>query len=288
VHDGLSLTLRQCRHPVIERLMARESFIPNDVKFDPAERLLLVTGPNMAGKSTILRQIGLCVILAQMGSFVPADAAEIGVVDRLFTRVGASDNLARGQSTFMVEMSETSAILHNATRRSLVLLDEIGRGTSTYDGVAIAWAVSEHLHDQVGCRTMFATHYHELMQLPEKLAHARNLNVAVRESGDQVVFLHRLEAGGTDRSYGVHVAQLAGLPQAVVRRAREVLKTLEGDHRVVPGTPPAEDPAQLGFFIEGNRPHPVMEELKTLDVDRMTPIEALNLLAELKRRSGDG
>ncbi|HWA56392.1 MAG TPA: DNA mismatch repair protein MutS [Gemmatimonadales bacterium] len=288
VHDGLSLTLRQCRHPVIERLMPRESFIPNDVKFDPAERLLLVTGPNMAGKSTILRQIGLCVILAQMGSYVPADAAEIGVVDRLFTRVGASDNLARGQSTFMVEMSETSAILHNATKRSLVLLDEIGRGTSTYDGVAIAWAVSEHLHDKVGCRTMFATHYHELMQLPEKLAHARNLNVAVRESGDQVVFLHRLEAGGTDRSYGVHVAQLAGLPQAVVKRAREVLKTLEGDHRVVPGIPPVEDPAQLGFFGEPARPHPVMEELKALDVDRMTPIEALNLLAELKRRSDDG
>jgi len=288
VHDGLSLTLRQCRHPVIERLMPRESFIPNDVRFDPAERLLLVTGPNMAGKSTILRQIGLSVILAQLGSFVPADAAEIGVVDRLFTRVGASDNLARGQSTFMVEMSETSAILHNATRRSLVLLDEIGRGTSTYDGVAIAWAVSEHLHDQVGCRTMFATHYHELMQLPEKLAHARNLNVAVRETGDQVVFLHRLEAGGTDRSYGVHVAQLAGLPQAVVHRAREVLQTLEGNHRVVPGVPPSEDPTQLAFFAESARPHPVMEELKTIDVDRMTPMEALNLLAELKRRSGEG
>ncbi len=196
VHDGATLTLRQCRHPVIERLMPRESFIPNDAKFDPAERVLLVTGPNMAGKSTILRQIGLCVILAQLGSFVPAEAAEIGVVDRLFTRVGASDNLARGQSTFMVEMSETSAILHNATKRSLVLLDEIGRGTSTFDGVAIAWAVTEFLHDRIGCRTMFATHYHELMQLPERLAHARNLNVAVRETGDQVVFLHRLEAGG--------------------------------------------------------------------------------------------
>ncbi len=284
VHDGLSLTLRQCRHPVIERLMPRESFIPNDAKFDPAERLLLVTGPNMAGKSTILRQIGLCVILAQMGSYVPAEAAEIGVVDRLFTRVGASDNLARGQSTFMVEMSETSAILHNATARSLVLLDEIGRGTSTYDGVAIAWAVSEHLHDQVGCRTMFATHYHELMQLPEELAHARNLNVAVRETGDQVVFLHRLEAGGTDRSYGIHVAQLAGLPDAVVRRARAVLRKLEGEHRMVPGTPAPEDPSQLGLFGE-IRPHPVMEELKSLDLDRMTPLEALTRLAELKRRS---
>jgi DNA mismatch repair protein MutS len=285
VHDGFSLTLRQCRHPVIERLMPRESFIPNDVKFDPAERVLLVTGPNMAGKSTILRQIGLCVILAQMGSFVPADAAEVGVADRLFTRVGASDNLARGQSTFMVEMSETSAILHNATKRSLVLLDEIGRGTSTYDGVAIAWAVTEYLHDRVGCRTMFATHYHELMQLPEELAHARNLNVAVRESGDQVIFLHRLEAGGTDRSYGIHVAQLAGLPAGVVRRAREVLKTLEGNHRVASGTPAPEDPSQLGFFPDAGRPHPLMEELKTLDVNRMTPMEALNLLADLKRRS---
>jgi DNA mismatch repair protein MutS len=285
VHDGYSLTLRQCRHPVIERLMPRESFIPNDVKFDPAERLLLVTGPNMAGKSTILRQIGLAVILAQMGSFVPAEAAEIGVADRLFTRVGASDNLARGQSTFMVEMSETSAILHNATRRSLVLLDEIGRGTSTYDGVAIAWAVSEHLHDTVGCRTMFATHYHELMQLPEKLAHARNFNVAVREAGEQVVFLHRLEAGGTDRSYGIHVAQLAGLPAEVVQRAREVLGTLEGDHRMVPGAPAAQDPSQLALFA-GALPHPVVEELKGLDLNRMTPIEALNRLAELKRRSG--
>jgi DNA mismatch repair protein MutS len=285
VHDGLTLTLRQSRHPVIERLMPREAFIPNDTCFDPAERVLLVTGPNMAGKSTILRQIGLCVILAQMGSFVPAEAAEIGVVDRLFTRVGASDNLARGQSTFMVEMSETSAILHNATTRSLVLLDEIGRGTSTYDGVAIAWAVTEHLHDTIGCRTMFATHYHELMQLPEQLAHARNLNVAVREAGDQVVFLHRLEPGGTDRSYGIHVAQLAGLPSEVVRRAREVLGTLEGDHRVVPGTPVPEDPTQLALF-GAQLPHPIVEELKGLDLDRLTPIEALNRLADLKRRSG--
>ncbi|MBK8003827.1 MAG: DNA mismatch repair protein MutS [Gemmatimonadetes bacterium] len=288
VHEGRSLTLRQCRHPVIERLMAREAFIPNDVRFDPAERVLLVTGPNMAGKSTILRQIGLCVILAQLGSFVPAEAAEIGVVDRLFTRVGASDNLARGQSTFMVEMSETSAILHNASAQSLVLLDEIGRGTSTYDGVAIAWAVTEHLHDAVGCRTMFATHYHELMQLPEALQHARNLNVAVRESGDSVVFLHRLEAGGTDRSYGIHVAQLAGLPKAVVRRAKEVLKTLEGEHRMVPGTPPGDDdPSQLALFGEA-RPHPVVEALKGLDLDRLTPLEALNRLAELKRQTSDG
>jgi DNA mismatch repair protein MutS len=285
INDGFDLTLRESRHPVIERLMARESFIPNDVHFTDAERVLLVTGPNMAGKSTILRQIGLCVVLAQLGSFVPAAEASIGVIDRLFTRVGASDNLARGQSTFMVEMSETSAILHNATARSLVLLDEIGRGTSTYDGVAIAWAVTEHLHDQVGSKTMFATHYHELMQLPERLQHARNYNVAVRETGDTVVFLHRLEAGGTDRSYGIHVAQLAGLPGQVVRRAREVLGTLEGEHRMVPGAPAAaDDPGQLALFGDASE-HPVVGALRDLDLNSLTPIDALNRLAELQRRA---
>ena len=288
VHDGFDLVLRECRHPVIERMMPRESFIPNDARLTAAERVALVTGPNMAGKSTILRQIGLCVVLAQMGAFVPAAAASVGVVDRLFTRVGASDNLARGQSTFMVEMSETSAILHNASARSLVLLDEIGRGTSTYDGVAIAWAVTEHLHDRVGCKTMFATHYHELMQLPERLQHARNYNVAVRETGDTVIFLHRLEPGGTDRSYGIHVAQLAGLPDGVVRRAREILGTLEGEHRVVPGPPEApRDPGQLALFSESATPDPMVEELRLIDVNALTPIEALNRLADLKRRAED-
>jgi DNA mismatch repair protein MutS len=287
VHDGFDLVLRDCRHPVIERMMPRESFIPNDARFTEAERVALVTGPNMAGKSTILRQIGLCVVLAQMGAFVPAAAASVGTVDRLFTRVGASDNLARGQSTFMVEMSETSAILHNAGSRSLVLLDEIGRGTSTYDGVAIAWAVTEHLHDRVGCKTMFATHYHELMQLPERLQHARNYNVAVRETGETVVFLHRLEPGGTDRSYGIHVAQLAGLPDGVVRRAREILATLEGDHRVVPGAPPGapRDPGQLALFTDAPPPDPMVEELRLIDVNALTPLEALNRLAELQRRA---
>jgi DNA mismatch repair protein MutS len=291
VTAGFELALRQSRHPVIERLVGRERFIPNDVRFANAERVLLVTGPNMAGKSTILRQIGVVVVLAQMGSFVPAEAAEIGAVDRLFTRVGASDDLARGQSTFMVEMSETSAILHDATAQSLVLLDEIGRGTSTYDGVAIAWAVTEHLHDRVGCKTMFATHYHELMQLPERLQHARNLNVAVRERGDAVVFLHRLEPGGTDRSYGIHVAQLAGLPSSVVRRAREVLGTLEGDHRVVPGTPPPpRDPGQFGLFASPPAPplpHPVVDEIRGLDLDGMTPREAFSRLADLQRRAAE-
>jgi DNA mismatch repair protein MutS len=285
VDDGLLLELDASRHPVVERLMPREQFIPNDVRFEPAARVLLVTGPNMAGKSTILRQIGLAVVLAQLGSFVPAARARIGVVDRLFTRVGASDNIARGQSTFMVEMSETSAILHGASERSLVLLDEIGRGTSTYDGVAIAWAVAEHLHDRVGCRTMFATHYHELMQLPERLAHARNLNVAVREAGGKVVFLHRLEPGGTDRSYGIHVAELAGLPTAVVARAQAILGTLEGAHRVAPGAPaPAADPAQLGLPLEVP-PHPALEALRAVDVNSLTPLEALNRLADLVRRA---
>jgi DNA mismatch repair protein MutS len=287
VHDGFDLVLRECRHPVIERMMPRESFIPNDARFTEAERVALVTGPNMAGKSTILRQIGLCVVLTQMGAFVPAAAASVGTVDRLFTRVGASDNLARGQSTFMVEMSETSAILHNAGPRSLVLLDEIGRGTSTYDGVAIAWAVTEHLHDRVGCKTMFATHYHELMQLPERLQHARNYNVAVRETGETVVFLHRLEPGGTDRSYGIHVAQLAGLPDGVVRRAREILGTLEGDHRVVPGEPPGtpRDPGQLALFADPPPPDPMVEELRLMDLNALTPLEALNRLADLQRRA---
>jgi DNA mismatch repair protein MutS len=289
VTDAFALTLRESRHPVLERMMARESFIPNDARFTEAERVALVTGPNMAGKSTILRQIGLCVVLAQMGSFVPAAEASIGAVDRLFTRVGASDNLAQGQSTFMVEMSETSAILHNATSRSLVLLDEIGRGTSTYDGVAIAWAVTEHLHDRVGCKTMFATHYHELMQLPERLQHARNYNVAVREAGDTVVFLHRLEPGGTDRSYGIHVGQLAGLPSQVVARARDILATLEGEHRMVPGPPPSvsRDPGQLPLFDDPHEPDPMVEELKSLDVDTLTPLEALNRLADFKRRAGE-
>jgi DNA mismatch repair protein MutS len=300
LHEGMELVLVASRHPVIERMMPRERFVPNDARFDDAERVLLVTGPNMAGKSTILRQIGLCVLLAQVGAFVPAERARIGVVDRLFTRVGASDNLARGQSTFMVEMSETSAILHNATARSLVLLDEIGRGTSTYDGVAIAWAVTEHLHDRVGCRTMFATHYHELMQLPEKLAHARNCNVAVRETASGIVFMHRLEYGGTDRSYGIHVAELAGLPTTVVSRAKEVLGTLETEHRMVPGAPPKDpDPLQPTLFDSAPhpgkgvatesrhpKPDPVSERLRSLDPNSMTPLEALQELARLKGEAG--
>ncbi|OLD05673.1 MAG: DNA mismatch repair protein MutS [Gemmatimonadetes bacterium 13_1_40CM_3_69_22] len=277
------LDLEASRHPVVERMMARETFIPNDVRLDEGGRVILLTGPNMAGKSTLLRQVGLCVLLAQAGSFVPARRAVIGAVDRLFTRVGASDNLVRGQSTFMVEMSETSAILHGATSRSLVLLDEIGRGTSTYDGVAIAWAVTEHLHNVIGCKTVFATHYHELTQLTEELAHARNFNVVVREAGDEIVFLHRLEPGGADRSYGIHVGRLAGLPAAVVERAWQVLKLLEAGHHVAHQPPPtAPDAQQLGLFAPGT--HPLLAELDRLDVNALSPLEALNRLAAWKKQ----
>jgi DNA mismatch repair protein MutS len=287
VRADFTLQLEGSRHPVVERMMAREAFIPNDVVLDEAGRVMLLTGPNMAGKSTLLRQVGLCVVLAQIGSFVPCRRATIGVVDRLFTRVGASDNLVRGQSTFMVEMSETSAILHAATSRSLVLLDEIGRGTSTYDGVAIAWAVTECLHNRIGCKTIFATHYHELTQLTEELEHARNVNVAVREVGEEIVFLHRLEPGGADRSYGIHVGRLAGLPAPVVTRAWEVLALLEAGHHVAKQRPPSPpDAAQLGLFA-APAPDPLLLELDGLDVNTLSPLDALNRLADWKKRRAD-
>jgi DNA mismatch repair protein MutS len=275
-------------------MMPRDRFIPNDVTLTDAARLIILTGPNMAGKSTILRQVGLIQLMAQVGCFVPASRARLGIVDRLFTRVGASDNLVRGQSTFMVEMAETSAILHTATRRSLVLLDEIGRGTSTYDGVSIAWAVSEHLHDQVGCKTVFATHYHELTQLADELHALRNWNVAVREVGDQVLFLHRLQPGGADRSYGIEVGRLAGLPPAVIARARDVLRSLEGEQlaaaleaggkRVRVPAEPA--PAQLTLFTL--EPHPVVLTLREIDPNGLTPMDALRLVDELARRAREG
>ena len=258
LHDGFALEIDGGRHPVVERMMAREKFIPNDLVLTEGARLMVLTGPNMAGKSTILRQIGLIQLMAQVGAFVPARSAMVPVVDRLFTRVGASDNLVRGQSTFMVEMHETSAILHTATARSLVLLDEIGRGTSTYDGVSIAWSVSEHLHDAIGCKTVFATHYHELTQLAAELPAVRNFTVAVREVGDQVLFLHTLIPGAADRSYGIEVGRLAGLPQPVITRAKSVLALLEGDGAQMAarltedgrGGPRRAPSPQLGFFGE--------------------------------------
>ena len=284
IADDSALDLIQCRHPIVEQVLPRGKFIPNDIHLDEASRVILLTGPNMAGKSTILRQVGLIVSMAQMGSYVPAGRARVGVVDRIFTRVGASDNLAQGQSTFMVEMSETSAILHGATARSLVLLDEIGRGTSTYDGVAIAWAVTEHLHDCIGCKTIFATHYHELTQLTEELEHARNYNVAVKETGDAIIFLHKLLPGSTDRSYGIHVAKLAGLPLSVVTKSREILQLLESQHHVANQKPPAPpDEAQITLFNDASQ---LVEDLRKLDPENMTPVEALNRLAELKRQLG--
>jgi len=282
--DDFTLEITAGRHPVVERMMAREKFIPNDVSLTEDARMIILTGPNMAGKSTVLRQVGLIVLMAQVGSFVPATRARIGVVDRLFTRVGASDNLVRGQSTFMVEMSETSAILHTATRRSLVLLDEIGRGTSTYDGISIAWSVSEHLHDTVGCKTIFATHYHELTQLADNLVAVRNYNVQVREVGDQVLFLHRLQPGGADRSYGIEVGRLAGLPPAVIKRATELLRLLEAE-QIVPRSgraarvPTEASEGQLALF--GLMPHPVVQQLKNVEPNAMTPIQALEMLARL-------
>jgi len=292
--DTFDLEITAGRHPVVERMMPREKFIPNDISLTEDARMIILTGPNMAGKSTILRQAGLIVLMAQIGSFVPATRARIGVVDRLFTRVGASDNLVRGQSTFMMEMSETSAILHTATRRSLVLLDEIGRGTSTYDGISIAWSVSEHLHEVVGCKTIFATHYHELTQLADALVAVRNYNVEVREVGDQILFLHRLKPGGADRSYGIEVGRLAGLPPAVLDRAKELLRFLEAE-QIVPRTAHAS-PAlrnamsdQLPLF--GLMPHPVVDKLRKVEPNTMTPIQALEMLAllvdEVKREKGE-
>jgi DNA mismatch repair protein MutS len=290
--DGFDLEIESGRHPVVERMMPREKFIPNDLRLTETARLMILTGPNMAGKSTILRQTGLIVLMAQAGSFVPAARARIGVVDRLYTRVGASDNLVRGQSTFMVEMSETSAILHTATRRSLVLLDEIGRGTSTYDGVSIAWAVSEHLHDQIGCKTVFATHYHELTQITDELVAACNYYVEVRESGGRVLFLHRLVPGGADRSYGIEVGRLAGLPEPILQRARALLRLFESESIVSGlgatsgGGSESKASEQLGLF--GGLPHPAVDELRRTDPNSMTPLEALALVDRLVTLSRQG
>jgi DNA mismatch repair protein MutS len=295
VHTGFELEIEQGRHPVVETMMPREEFIPNDVTLGEDGFIVILTGPNMAGKSTVLRQVGLIQLLAQMGSFVPADRARLPVVDRLFTRVGASDNLARGESTFMVEMHETAAILHGATDRSLVLLDEIGRGTSTYDGVSIAWAVTEHLHEEVGAKTIFATHYHELTQLGDLLPGVMNRNVAVREVGEDIVFLRRLEEGGADRSYGIQVARLAGVPREVIERAGELLVELEGTHsgggeglgRHGAHRPKSEAPPdQFSLFTVE---HPLVAKLRNLGVEEMTPLEALNLLNRLRAEArGEG
>ncbi|HFE53844.1 MAG TPA: DNA mismatch repair protein MutS, partial [Bacteroidetes bacterium] len=297
IDDSDEIVIQDGRHPVVERLLpAGEQFVPNDTRLNNRDnQILIITGPNMAGKSTYLRQVALIVLMAQMGSFVPARKARIGTVDKIFTRVGASDNLAGGESTFLMEMNETANILNNATPRSLIVLDEIGRGTSTFDGLSIAWAVVEYLHNtsRVAAKTLFATHYHELTELARVLPRVKNYNVLVKEWGDHVVFLRKIEEGAADRSYGIQVARLAGLPEAVIERAKEVLENLEAEE-LAPGAVPrlalrkkvrrsGRKPVvavQLDLFEEQDRK--LRKALMELDVNNLTPLQALVKLAELR------
>ncbi len=297
-HTGLDMEITAGRHPVVEAMQSAADFIPNDLHMGDEARLLIITGPNMAGKSTVLRQAAIICILAQMGSFVPARTARIGLADRIFSRVGASDNLARGQSTFMVEMTETARILRQAGKRSLIILDEIGRGTSTFDGLSLAWAVAEDLASRAGgVRTLFATHYHELTALEAQLPGVRNFNVAVKEWGGDIVFLRRMVPGPSDRSYGVEVARLAGVPQSVVQRAKEVLAELEQSRE---GTKKFTPPATVGTMLPGLEPEPVthtpgtpepadllLQELAAADPDRLTPLQALSLIQRWRQEYGN-
>jgi DNA mismatch repair protein MutS len=287
-----TLKISAGRHPVVEHMAwdgGLEPFVPNDTYLSDDESVLIITGPNMSGKSTYLRQTALIVLMAQIGSFVPAGEAHIGIVDRIFTRIGAEDIIHAGQSTFMVEMVETANILHHATPRSLLILDEVGRGTSTYDGLSIAWAVVEYIHNhpKLRSRTLFATHYHELTELARLLPHVRNYNVAVAEQGDQVVFLHKIVPGGADRSYGIHVAQLAGLPRPVINRAQEILIELEREGARGPGLPKPGHPVVQQLSLFPSEPHPVVQALNRLDVDSLTPLEAISKLYELQREVRD-
>jgi DNA mismatch repair protein MutS len=298
ISDGDVIQISEGRHPVIERLSGGEKFIPNDSLIDSgSNKILIITGPNMAGKSTYMRQVALVVLMAQVGSFIPAIEAKVGIVDRIFTRIGASDIITKGQSTFMVEMIETANILNNATDKSLILLDEVGRGTSTFDGISIAWAVVEYIAKELKARTLFATHYHELTELSIILEGIKNLNVAVKEWGDEIIFLRRIEEGGADKSYGIQVARLAGLPGETITRAKEILSNLEKSELNELGAPKlaykSDDessrsprPGQLDLFT--TQADPVMKELLGLDVLSMTPIEALNKLFEMKKKLSDG
>jgi DNA mismatch repair protein MutS len=281
------IVIKDGRHPVVEQTVKEIPFVPNDIHLDEKQRILIITGPNMAGKSTIIRQVALIVLMAQIGSFVPAKEAKIGVVDRIFTRVGASDALPEGRSTFMVEMEETARILHQVTPRSLVILDEIGRGTSTFDGMSIAWAVVEYLHDiyEKGVKTLFATHYHELTELSQIKPRVRNYNIAVREWQGEIIFLHKLLPGGANRSYGIEVAKLAGLPKEVIDRAKEILTTLENNEtqRISEQRHKVKH-CQMSLFEPD--PQKVIKKLQSIDINRTTPLEALNLLYKLKRMLG--
>jgi DNA mismatch repair protein MutS len=284
------LRLQSARHPVLDQTLPAGTFVPNDVELGPTEgRFHLITGPNMGGKSVFLRQTALLTLLAQMGSYVPARVATIGLTDRIFTRVGASDDLGRSQSTFMVEMAEAANILNNATAASLVILDEIGRGTSTYDGVSLAWGITEYLHDTVRCRTLFATHYHELAELDSRLAGLRNYQARVQETNEGIVFLHRIAPGSADKSYGIHVAQRAGVPEAVLRRARAVLAELEAQHAAREAQPPAAHLrrpklAQPSLFAGSD--DPVLLAIRELDFETLNGEEAIRLLRRFQRELG--
>ncbi|MCH2373555.1 MAG: DNA mismatch repair protein MutS, partial [Planctomycetes bacterium] len=296
INDSARLRIVDGRHPIVEHFQGAEGFVPNSVELDDENRIMMITGPNMAGKSTYIRQVAVLTLMAQTGCFIPAREAELGVVDRIFTRVGAADDLAKGQSTFMVEMHETANILNNATPRSLVVLDEVGRGTSTYDGVSLAWAITELLAETISCRTLFATHYHELTALSTSFSNIKNFNFAVKEWNDEIIFLRKVVEGGTDRSYGIHVARLAGIPKPALDRAREILSNLEAQafdlqdrpriaHR--DATPanapePTEAGLQLDFFRSPNED--ILRDLKRTDLDRLTPLEALQLLSDLQKR----
>jgi DNA mismatch repair protein MutS len=285
VEEGAVLDIRQGRHPVVERFITDERFVPNDTVLEEGEIIRIITGPNMSGKSTYLRQVALLCLMAQIGSFVPARSARIGLVDRIFARIGAQDEIHAGRSTFMVEMVETANILHHATNRSLLIFDEVGRGTSTYDGVSIAWAVTEfiHNHPRLRSRTLFATHYHELIRMSELLSGVRNYNVSVAEEAGKVVFLHQIVPGGADRSYGIHVAQLAGLPRPAIARAEEILKELEGENGGKSDR--SRTPQQMTFFPETN---PLLEELRNLDLAYMTPLEAISKMYEWQNKYRNG
>ncbi|HPD54826.1 MAG TPA: DNA mismatch repair protein MutS, partial [Bacteroidia bacterium] len=290
-NDSRILDIKGGRHPVIERqLPPGEQFVANDIYLDPDnQQILMITGPNMSGKSALLRQAALITLLAQIGSFVPAAGASVGIVDKIFTRVGASDNISSGESTFMVEMNETASILHNLSDRSLLLLDEIGRGTATYDGISIAWAIAEFLHEHpsVRAKTLFATHYHELNEMAATLPRIRNFHVAVKETGQQVLFLRKLVPGGSEHSFGIHVAKLAGIPVKVVQRAGEILKQLE-DSRGRGGAKVGKDEnVQLSFFqLDDPVLEQIREEIRSTDLDHLTPVQALNKLNEIKKLIG--
>jgi DNA mismatch repair protein MutS len=289
VNEGFALEISEGRHPVIEKqLPIGNEYVSNDVRLDPEDlQIMMITGPNMSGKSALLRQTALITIMAQIGCFVPAKAAKIGLVDKIFTRVGASDNISMGESTFMVEMNETASILNNISDRSLVLLDEIGRGTSTYDGISIAWAIAEFLHENPARpKTLFATHYHELNEMSELLPRIKNYNVSVKELKDTVLFIRKLVAGGSAHSFGIHVAKMAGMPQMVIQKAQKILKKLEKTHssESLSGIKSVKDEMQLNIF---NLDDPLLEEIRedimNLDINTLTPIEALMKLNELKR-----